>query len=75
MLENTGFTLALGALCLVLFIGLGIPLAIYFARRRGRGSDEFSMYSRMASRMRNPWQDEDRDLEELSRRVRELDEE
>ncbi len=60
------------------FLVVGITLAIVvlfnvllylWAVRRRQGPGEFHLISKAAKRVRNPWQDEDDDLAELSRRV------
>ena len=57
-------------LCLALFLGAGIPAAVYMALRRDRGGvGQVELLQRAAHRARNPWSDEDENLKELSQRV------
>lgn len=69
MLENPALLLAL---CLVLILGLGFPISLLLAARRGEKIQEFSLYKKAAKRARNPWQPEDDQLDELSKRVEKL---
>lgn len=69
MLENTGLVLVL---CLVLFIGLGFPISLFLAARRGEKIHEVDLYKKVAKGLRNPWKKEDDMLEELSKRIEEL---
>jgi hypothetical protein len=58
--------------CLALVIALGIPAALYVAYSHGNQTGWIEMLQRAAGRARQPWQGEDNDLAELSRRVNEL---
>ncbi len=69
MFESGGM---LVALCLVLIVGLGFPISALLAARRGGEVEEANMYRRFISRTRNPWQPEDDQMEELSKRVEDL---
>lgn len=69
MLENPESILIL---CLVLILGLGFPISLLLAARRGEDVQEISLYKKAAKRARNIWGDEDQDLEELSKRVENL---
>ncbi len=69
MLENTGLLLTL---CIVLFIGLGFPISLLLAAKRGEKIHELDLYKKAAKGLRNPWKREDDSLEELSKRVEEL---
>jgi hypothetical protein len=55
--------------CLALFIGIGLPAAAFFWVR-GKGTvTMIETIRRTAEATRQPWQKQERDLEELSRRV------
>lgn len=62
--------------CLTLFIVIGINAAIYvsLARRKHNSVGQIELLRRAASRARDPWEQENTDLRELSRRVTELKE-
>ncbi len=69
MLENAGLILGL---CFVLIIGLGFPISLLLAAKRGEKIHEADLYKKAVKGMRNPWKAEDDSLEELSKRVEEL---
>lgn len=57
-------------ICLALFLAAGIPAALYVALRRDRGGvGQVELFRRAAHRARQPWSEEDENLQELSRRV------
>ncbi len=58
--------------CLALVIAVGIPAALYAAYSRGNQTGWLEMIQRAAGRARQPWEGEDNDLAELSKRVNEL---
>ena len=64
------------ALCLIVGLVVGINLLLFAGFKRGslvRGLfGEVDMYRRAGNRARNPWQDEDDNLEELSTLVKKL---
>ncbi|UCH59194.1 MAG: hypothetical protein JSV61_13370 [Anaerolineales bacterium] len=59
-------------ICLTLFIVIGINAAIYASIRRGNTVGQIELLRKAAKRARNPWEDEDEALKELSKRVSEL---
>jgi len=60
-------------LCLVLVLGLGVPISMYLAGRRGDSIEQIDLLKRAANRARSPWKSEDEDLEELARKVQEIE--
>jgi hypothetical protein len=58
--------------CLALAIAIGIPAILYLSLRRGQEASFISLMRHAVSRARFPWEDEDEDLAELSRRVDQL---
>jgi len=60
-------------LCLVLVLGLGVPISMYLAGRRGESIEQIELLKRAANRARSPWKSEDEDLEELARKVKEIE--
>lgn len=60
-------------ICLTLFIVVGINAAIYASLRRGNTIGQIELLRKAASRVRNPWEAEQKALDELSRRVKELE--
>ena len=69
MLDNPGLILVL---CLVLILGLGFPISLLLAARRGEEIQEISLYKKAAKRAKNIWGAEDQQLDELSKRVENL---
>jgi hypothetical protein len=69
MLDNPALILVL---CLVLIVGLGFPISLLLAARRGEEVQEISLYKKATKRARNIWGAEDQQLDELSKRVEEL---
>lgn len=59
-------------LCIVLILGLGLPISMYLAGRRGKSIEQIELLKRAANRARSPWKSEDDDLEELARKVKEI---
>lgn len=60
---------------ITLFIVIGVNAAIYvsFTRRKNHSSvGQIEMLQRAARQVRNPWEKEDADLQELSQRVKTL---
>lgn len=54
---------------LTLVIVIGVNAAIYVSLRSRKTVGQIELLRRAANRARNPWEDEDNDLRELSRRV------
>ncbi len=63
---------AMLVICLTIFIVVGVNAAIYAAFRRGNEANQIELLRKAASRARQPWVNEDRALEELSKRVADL---
>lgn len=57
---------------LTLLIVIGVNALIYLSLRKRSSIGQIEMMRRAAKRARNPWEDEDNNLRELSRRVAEL---
>lgn len=57
---------------LTVFIVIGVNALIYLSLRKRSSIGQIEMMRRAARRARNPWEDEENDLRELSRRVAEL---
>ena len=51
----------------VLVIGVNGAMILFF--RNWKGSDTMRLWRQVGRRARNPWEKEDKDLEELSKRV------
>jgi hypothetical protein len=66
-LEKAGLVI-----CLTLFIVIGVNAAIYAALRRNKTAGQIELMRRAANRAKNPWEEEDQALQELSRRVKQL---
>lgn len=64
------------ALCLIVGLVVGLNILLFASFKRGsliRGLfGDIDMYRRAGSRARNPWQDEDDNLQELSTLVKKL---
>ena len=60
-------------LVIVLVLVIGINGALFMSMRRGRKFQQLNLWRKALGRARDPWGNEDRDLAELSRRVRELE--
>jgi hypothetical protein len=56
-------------ICITLFLVVGVNAAIYVGLARRRGIGQIEMLRRASDRARRPWEQEEKDLEELSRRV------
>ena len=59
-------------LCLAALIGLGIPAMLYAGLRRRGQIGQIELLRRATSSARQPWQKEDSQLAELSKRVESL---
>ena len=55
--------------CLTLFLVIGINAALYVALRRGQEASLIDLTRKSFQHLRDPWQEEDQSLKELSRRV------
>jgi hypothetical protein len=60
--------------CLGIGIALGIPAIIYLSLRRGNEANAINLMRNAVGRARFPWEDEDKALAELARRVSNLQE-
>jgi hypothetical protein len=58
--------------CLVIFIVIGVNGMIYLMVRRDRSAGAIELFRRASHKARNPWQEEEESLKELSKRVSEL---
>jgi hypothetical protein len=58
--------------CGVIFMVVGINAAIYAMASRGGTIRQIELGKRMFQRLRNPWESEDKALEDLSRAVKKL---
>ena len=58
--------------CITLFLVIGINVAIYLSFSGKRSIGQVELFRRAAKRARNPWEPEDRMLEELSEQVAKL---
>ncbi len=61
--------------CITLFMVIGINAALYVALRRGKEAGLVELTRLAVQRMRDPWQDEDETLKELSSLVSKYKEE
>lgn len=59
-------------ICLTAVIGLGIPAMLYAGLRRGKEPGQIALMMRAGKQARQPWQQEDEGLVELSKRVEAL---
>ncbi len=65
--ENAGLVI-----CITIFIVIGINAAIYTMVSKGGTIGQIELMRRAAKRLRQPWEPEDRALEELSKQVAEI---
>lgn len=67
---------AILVICITLLLVIGINAVIYVSVTRKKGQnatmEQIKLLRRAAKRAQDPWQAEDNDLQELSRRVSEL---
>ena len=56
-------------LCAALVIGIGVPLALVVTARRGRYTDMADVMRKITDSAARPWKAQDKEFEELSRRV------
>ncbi len=59
-------------ICLTIFVVIGINAAIYALFSRGNQTGDIELFQRSFKRLRNPWQEEDNNMQELSRLVADL---
>ncbi|MEX2162596.1 MAG: hypothetical protein WD751_11895 [Anaerolineales bacterium] len=59
-------------ICLTALIGLGVPAMLYAGLRRRGTIGQIELMRRAGKQARQPWQQEDASLEELSKRVENL---
>jgi hypothetical protein len=59
-------------ICLTVAIVVGVNGLLLFSLRRKNLAQQFNLLRKASQRARQPWQTEDQALEELSRRVAEL---
>ena len=59
-------------ICLTALIGVGVPAMIYVGLRRGKEPGQIALMWRAGKQARQPWQKEDENLAELSKRVEAL---
>ena len=62
------------ALLIVVILVLGVNGLLILALRKGRDIQQIRLWQKAVHRARDPWQNENKDLEELSRLVSELKE-
>jgi hypothetical protein len=67
---DTGIVIVLG---IVILLVIGINGALFMAMRRGKEIQQINLWRQALGRARDPFEHENRDLAELSRRVRELE--
>lgn len=65
-------TKALIAIGIVLLLVVGINGALYLMLRKGKSNRHFQLWQKAASSARNPWKEEDDQLQELSKLVDDL---
>lgn len=65
-------TNVLVALIVVVLLVVGINGALFLLMRKGKPNQHIRMWQAAASRARKPWEEEDRQLEELSSLVKQL---
>jgi len=63
---------AFWVICLTLFIVVGVNAAIYVSVTRRSNVSQIDLLRRAAGRARNPWENEDRSLQELGSLVQKL---
>jgi hypothetical protein len=61
-------------ICVTLFIVIGVNAAIYMSFKSKNTTGQIELLRRAAKRARDPWEQENADLKELSQRVSELKE-
>jgi hypothetical protein len=53
-------------ICITIFVIIGINAAIYVSFRRGHQTTTINLFRKALTRARDPWETEDRALQELS---------
>lgn len=66
------YSKAILIVCVTLIIVIGINAAIFASTRRRRSVNTVAMFRKAANRARNPWEDEDAALSELSELVEKI---
>jgi len=61
-------------ICLTLFIVVGINAAIYAMLYKGDALKQIELLQRASNQMHHPWESEDKALAELSKQVKDLQE-
>lgn len=56
-------------ICIALFLVVGINVMIYLSVTSKETSGQINLFRQAAGRVKEPWADEERDLQELSRMV------
>ncbi|MEX1246849.1 MAG: hypothetical protein WEA61_00065 [Anaerolineales bacterium] len=69
MAENGNILLVI---CLTALIGLGVPAMLYAGLRRRNQIGQIELIRRAGKQARQPWQQEEESLAELSKRVESL---
>jgi hypothetical protein len=59
-------------ICLTIFVVIGINAAIYALIVHGDAHRQIDLFRKASLRARNPWESEDKSLEELSKQVQAL---
>jgi len=59
-------------ICITVFVVIVINAAIYSAFRRKDGTGAIDLFRKAASQARNPWENEDTQLQELSKKIEEI---
>ena len=72
MLREIDFERLLLVICLTVLIVAGLNALVYAGLRRGKEANMVELTRKAAQRARNPWQDEEEALQELSRMVSSL---
>ena len=73
MLREIDFERLLLVICLTVLIVAGLNALVYAGLRRGKEANMVELTRKAAQRARNPWQDEEEALQELSRMVSSLE--
>jgi len=59
-------------ICITVFVVIVINAAIYSTFRRKDGTGAVDLFHKAARQARNPWENEDTQLQELSKKVEEI---
>jgi len=63
---------AMLVICITIIVVIIINAAIYSTYRRKDGASSIDLFRKAASQARNPWENEDADLKELSKKIEEI---